>query len=107
MPNQTANLADRAEAAGESETREPVLRAEPEHCPGAYVMHFYCKYDNPAHPYSQGLYMEEADQVQSRSAAIRQMREDGWIYHRDNTATCPLCAACLRAEAARREGEKP
>lgn len=66
---------------------------KPEHCPGAYVMHFYCKYENPEHPqqslqgWHAGPYMEEADQVETRGEAIRQMRASGWVYHRDNTAT--------------------
>lgn len=74
--------------------------ARPEHCPGAYVMYFYCKYKNTEHPrkvgLGDGLYMEEADQVETRTAAIRQMRKAGWVYHGDGTATCPRCAAALR-----------
>jgi hypothetical protein len=71
----------------------------PEHAPGCYVMWFFCKYKNPEHPRSNteyDLYKFEADQVETRTAAIRQVRECGWIYHRDGTATCPLCAAELR-----------
>ena len=78
---------------------KPVLLAQPEHCPGAYVMYFYCKYDNPDHPFQMrigGAYMEEADQVETRGEAVSQMRKCGWIVHRDNTATCPLCAKALR-----------
>jgi hypothetical protein len=75
----------------------PPLLERPERCPGAYVMYFYCKYDNPAHPYSRsGIYMEEADQVETRTAAIRQMRNGGWLYHSDGTATCPKCARAIR-----------
>lgn len=71
----------------------------PEHAPGCYVMYFYCKYENPDHPFqahSRGAYMEEADQVETRTAAIRQMREAGWIYHSDGTGTCPRCARAIR-----------
>lgn len=76
----------------------PVLMRHPERCPGRYVMHFYCKYENPAHPFQMsniGLYMLEADQVETRGQAIAQMRADGWIYHRDGTATCPICVKAL------------
>lgn len=80
---------------------EVILREQIEHCPGCYVMHFYCKYENPEHPYQSqnpGHYMEEADQVETRTAAIRQMRKAGWLYHRDNTATCPRCVKALREQ---------
>jgi hypothetical protein len=80
----------------------PVPLERPEHCPGAYVMYFYCKYGNPAHPWQAhgGSYMEEADQCETRGEAIAQSRRLGWIYHRDGTATCPLCAAALRSMTA-------
>ncbi|HEV2746294.1 MAG TPA: hypothetical protein VGW34_03225 [Allosphingosinicella sp.] len=80
---------------------------QPEHCPGAYVMHFYCKYKNPKHPFQRDgmLYMSESEGVESRTAAIRQIRQSGWIYHRDGTATCPICAAALRECAAEARGE--
>lgn len=84
-----------------SENAKPILLASPEHCPGCYVMHFYCKYENPAHPFQTqnfGSYMEEADQVETRTAAIRQMRKAGWLYHSDGTATCPRCALALKEQ---------
>lgn len=78
----------------------PRLLDRPERAPGCYVMHFYCKYRNEAHPFQSqnpGHYMEEPVDVETRGAAIAQMRRDGWIYHRDGTATCPLGAADLKA----------
>lgn len=75
------------------------LHDQPEHAPGCYVMHFYCKYKNPEHPSSNtdyGVYMVEADQVETRTAAIRQIRSAGWIYHSDGTATCPGCVKALK-----------
>lgn len=73
---------------------------QPEHCPGCYVMHFYCKYRNPAHPWQRGsyAYMEESEGVETRTAAIRQMRNAGWIYHNDGTATCPRCARAIKGD---------
>lgn len=79
---------------------EPIPFESPEYCPGAYVMHFYCKYKNEDHRHTDqwpGL-MEEADQVETRGEAVRQMREAGWIVHRDGTATCPLCATSLHTK---------
>jgi len=76
----------------------------PEHAPGCYVMYFYCKYRNPDHPFQSrhsAGYMEEADQVETRTAAIRQMREAGWLYHSDGTATCPRCAKAISEHRAR------
>ncbi|MBD3732817.1 MAG: hypothetical protein IE934_08885 [Sphingopyxis sp.] len=76
--------------------RYPKLLERPENCPGAYVMHFYCKYENPEHPWQMGgHYMEEPVEVETRGAAIAQMRRAGWIYHRDGTATCPKCSAAI------------
>lgn len=91
-------LAERCEKAA-----EPVLHKRPEHAPGCYVMYFYCKYRNSAHPdwgTNRGVFMVETDQCETRGEAIRQIRSMGWIYHRDGTATCNLCAAALRAHAA-------
>jgi len=68
----------------------------PERCPGGYSMHFYCKYENPDHPWQgSGLYVAGPIDVETRGQAIAQMRRNGWIYHRDGTATCPRCAAAL------------
>lgn len=84
----------------------PSLLPDPERCPGAYVMFFYCKYRNKGHRWAiRGVYKEEADQVGTRGEAIAQMRRSGWIYHRDGTATCPLCAAALSAHHLISEGE--
>lgn len=73
--------------------------ANPEYCPGAYVLHLYCKYENPDHGFQE--FPHESDQVYSQGAAHRQAREAGWILHRDGTGTCPKCAKRLKA------GEKP
>ena len=81
------------------------LLPRPEICPGGYVMHFYCKYENPDHPWQPGgNYMEEADNVETRGEAIAQMRRSGWIIHRDGTATCGRCAAALSSAKRGEEG---
>lgn len=86
--------------AGILAARGIVAQERPEHAPGCYVMYFYCKYDNPEHPYQSanpGRYMEEADQVETRTEAIRQMRKYGWGYYgADGTATCPRCAKAIQ-----------
>jgi hypothetical protein len=71
----------------------------PEHCPGSYDLHLYCKYDNPDHGFDEFPWVL-ADE-ETRPAAHRSAREAGWIIHRDRTATCPKCAARLA------RGEKP
>lgn len=73
-----------------------VPRAQPERCPGAYDMHFYCKYDNPEHEFDE--FPWESDQCQTRGEAISQIRRAGWIFHNDNTATCPKCVTRLKRE---------
>lgn len=75
----------------------------PEHCPGAYDMHFYCKYDNPDHRFDE--FPHQSEFCETRGQAIAQAREAGWIYHRDGTGTCPKCvrALGLRAQPARQQ----
>lgn len=71
----------------------PSLLDNPEHCPGAYSLHLYCKYQNRAHAYDE--FPHEPDQVQTFAQALRQARRWGWVYHKDDTATCPKCAKAL------------
>lgn len=70
---------------------------QPECCPGSYDMHFYCKYENRDHPHNDAWpgYFVQSDQVQTRGEALRQHRSGGWIYHRDDTTTCPICIKAL------------
>lgn len=73
---------------------KPKLRpdAETQDCPGCYVLHLYCKYENPDHAFDEfpHEYNHELGSV-CRSDA----RKAGWILHRDGTATCPKCAKAL------------
>ena len=68
----------------------------PEHCPGAYVLHLYCKYKNPEHEH--GEFPHEPTDVQTGADARRIAREWGWKLHRDGTATCPKCVKVLAGE---------
>lgn len=77
------------------ELAKPVLLDQPEWCPGAYSLHLYCKYENPAHSY--GEFPHEPHGCQTYGQAARRARRWGWILHRDGTATCPKCARALRA----------
>lgn len=74
----------------------PVLLEHPERCPGTYDMHFYCKYENPAHCWDE--FPHEANGCQTRGEAIAQARKMGWIIHRDLTGTCPKCASHLKGQ---------
>lgn len=65
----------------------------PERCPGAYVLHLYCRYENPAHGHRE--FPWEPEFCQTRGEAVTQARQAGWIVHRDDTATCPKCAKSL------------
>lgn len=70
----------------------------PEICPGSYSFHAYCRYDNPDHDFNE--FPHEPIGAQTRGEAVAQLRSIGWILHRDGTATCPKCAALLRAKEA-------
>ena len=63
-------------------------------CPSGYVMDFYCRFQNDEHPFQPGMgggFMDTPTEVETRGEAIAVMRRRGWIYHRDGTATCPIC----------------
>lgn len=87
------------ELAQRIETAEgPVLLEQPEFCPGCYSLFLYCKYDNPAHDFRE--FPHEYDAWQTYGEAAKAARSKGWILHRDRTATCPKCAAAIRARSA-------
>lgn len=75
------------------------LLADPLTCPGGYVLHLYCRYENPDHGFRE--FPHSPDSVKTYGEAKRWAGKRGWILHRDGTATCPKCAKRLAA------GEKP
>lgn len=74
---------------------KPILRERPEHCPGGYSLHLYCKYQNPEHGFRE--FPWEVDDFETYGQAASAARTAGWILHRDRTATCPKCAKALRS----------
>ena len=77
------------------------LLERPELCPGAYSLHLYCKYKNPAHEVNE--FPHEPTQCQTRGEAVTMARGWGWLLHRDGTATCPKCSRGLAMEAIARQ----
>jgi hypothetical protein len=63
------------------------LLTSPVPCPHGYTIDMYCKWANPAHEWGK----EESFYGRDRGDVFRQLREVGWVLHKDNTATCPLC----------------
>lgn len=74
------------------------LRSIPERCPGIYVLHLYCKYENPDHGFEE--FPHEPHPCQTHGEAARMARSWGWSLHRDGTATCPRCAKRLKTPEA-------
>lgn len=70
------------------------LRDNPEHCPGGYSLHLYCRYENPEHRFDE--FPHEIDDFETYGEAASGARSYGSILHRDRTATCPKCARALR-----------
>lgn len=66
----------------------------PEHCPGCYSLHMYCKYENPAHVWNEFPH-EFGEGCETGGEARAIARRCGWILHRDGTATCPKCVRAL------------
>lgn len=72
----------------------PLLRKDPNHCPGGYVLHFYCKYLSEEHRFDEFPHEYPGE---TRGECIGYARRYGWIFHKDNTGTCPKCAKALNA----------
>lgn len=68
------------------------IARRPKKIDAAYKADFYCKYENRAHVEDEFPVHVEGE---SWGDAIRQVRAQGWIVHRDHTATCPKCVAAL------------
>jgi len=66
----------------------------PNYYAAGYTLHLYCKYLNADHEFDEfpheyfGHYGPEV---------FRGARQQGWIIHRDRTATCPKCAKVLKS----------
>jgi hypothetical protein len=77
-----------------NDVSRPILRAEPEVCPGSYDLHLYCRYENEAHAFDE--FPWQIGTHQTYAEAARWARDQGWVLHRDGTATCPKCAKAAR-----------
>lgn len=63
---------------------------QPNTCPGGYSLDLYCDRINPAHRYDDFPWGVVQFQTYGQSAAWA--RRQGWVLHRDGTATCPKCS---------------
>lgn len=61
---------------------------------GGYAFDAYCKWDNPQHSFRE--FPHTAEHVETLGHAMKQLRAKGWIFHDDNTGTCPRCRAALK-----------
>ena len=55
---------------------------------GGYTLDLYCDHKNKDHEYNEfpHTYYEQLGSLCRKNA-----RRDGWILHKDGTATCPKC----------------
>jgi len=68
-----------------------VLHNKPEPYRGGYEMHVDCKYAHEytfTDPYCKSTIVAG----ETRQECFKQLRDRGWIIHRDRTTTCPDCA---------------
>lgn len=80
-----------------SEKRHPLKqRDEPNEYASGYSIDLYCKWVNPHVPYHDfaGAHTFTGETF---GEAAREARANGWIIHRDRTATCPFCARWAKA----------
>jgi hypothetical protein len=61
----------------------------PERCPGGYTLDCYCDHENDAHPFKA---FPHNFFNRDKRETFADARAAGWKFHRDGTATCPLCA---------------
>jgi len=59
-----------------------------------YSLDLYCKWNNPDHVWGEFPHQYSDEE---KAKCWRLARKAGWIVHRDRTATCPKCAAKLKA----------
>lgn len=67
--------------------------ANPTPLAGCYDLHLYCDHENPDHGWDE---FPHAYTDEFGSACRAEARRDGWVIHRDNTATCPKCSRSLK-----------
>lgn len=70
------------------------LLDHPFYCPSGYTLDLYCKYQNPEHDYNE--FPHGIIEYETRAESVKEARRQGWIVHRDNTATCPKCVRKLK-----------
>lgn len=71
---------------------KPVLLSNPNGVTAGFDVHLYCKYKSDRHAWDEFPHQIcEPTETQSRKA----IKRAGWVWHRDNTATCPKCAKDL------------
>ena len=72
---------------------ERKLRDYPQPVVEGWDMHLYCRYtaDISHDMDTWGVIIGD----RSRAGARRQAKNWGWVFHRDDTATCPACAKAL------------
>jgi len=94
-----AAIEDRLRATGLVESERP------EGCPGSYVFHAYCRWENPDHGFEE--FPHEALFAETLGQARSQLRAAGWIFHPGPLAlaTCPKCAVRLATPSDKEGGE--
>ena len=68
---------------------KPTLLPHPNAYASGYLLHLYCKWLNAAHVYDEFPHEYTGEYGPD---VFREARQQGWIIHRDRTATCPKCA---------------
>ena len=62
---------------------------------GCYSLDLYCDQKNFDHRYDEFPHVYTAEYG---SRCRRDARRDGWILHKDHTATCPRCSRKRRSK---------
>ena len=58
-----------------------------------YTLDLYCKYENEEHSFQEFPHQYLGENWADVS---RQARKEGWVIHRNVTATCPKCVKHLK-----------
>ncbi len=58
---------------------------------GCYSLHLYCDRHNFDHGWDE--FPHQYDSYEKGTEARSAARRDGWVIHKDRTATCPKCSS--------------
>ena len=73
---------------------KPIKMSEPNQYAACYTLDLYCDHYNKAHNFDE---FPHQYYLETFGECATEARRDGWMIHRNRTATCPKCSGKIRA----------